>query len=181
MACRIRHEACVCAHAPRLSLATRVVLIVHAIEWNKPSNTGHLARLALRDADIRLHGRPNRIVSDEGVDPRSSLVLFPGHGAAVLTREAIDQLPRPITLLVPDGNWNQARHMMARVPMLRQARPVRLDGPTTLGVRILRRNVGDRRSTFEAIAQTLALIEGAEVGDQMIEFFQRVLDSKNER
>lgn len=159
-----------------------MILVVHAIEWNKPSNTGHLARLAFRNADIRLHGRPHRIVSDAGVDPRSALVLFPRAGAAALAPELIAGLPRPITLLVPDGNWNQTRHMMARVPMLRQARAVRLEGGPTLGVRILRRNrQAERRSTFEAIAQALGMLEGEEVGLRMLEFFQRVLESKNER
>src|SRR5205807_1457268 len=87
------------------------------------SNTGYLARLATRDGEVRLHGLPNKTVSSEGIDSAapSTLVLYPGRGAHLLTAEHIASLPRPLTLLVPDGNWNQAKNMMRRAPMRRLA------------------------------------------------------------
>src|SRR5207245_977686 len=103
------------------------------------------------------------------------LVLYPGRGAHLLTAEHIASLPRPLTLLVPDGNWNQAKNMMRRVPMLRRAHPVRLAGPNFEHY-CLRRNVcSDRMSTFEAIAQALGIIETQATQDRLLDFFRQIL------
>jgi DTW domain-containing protein len=176
-ACRLRREECVCSHAPRLCISTRLVVIIHSKEWRKTTNTGHFARLAIKDAEVRLHGAPRRTVSSAGIVAASStLVLFPGRGAHPLNPAYIASLPRPLTLLVPDGNWNQAQHMMRRLPMLHQARPVRLDG-SALDPNGLRRNHCDgRMSTFEAIAQALGILEGRETEDHLLKFFGRVLE-----
>jgi DTW domain-containing protein YfiP len=174
----MRREACVCAHAPRLNISTRLIVIIHAKEWRRSTNTGHLARLAVKDGEVRLQGLPNRIVSSVGVDSisPSTLVLYPGRGAQPLTVESIASLPRPLTLLVPDGNWTQAKNMMRRVPMLRDAQPFRLGGPS-LDLQCLRYNrCADRMSTFEAIAQALGILEGHETEDQLLKFFHQFLD-----
>jgi DTW domain-containing protein YfiP len=177
-ACRFRRGECVCAHAPHLAIATRLIVVIHSKEWRKTTNTGHFARLAIKGAEVRLHGSPKQRVSSVGVDcaSASTLVLFPGRGANPLSLESIASLPRPLTLLVPDGNWNQAKHMMGRVPMLRQARPVRLGGPS-LDLDCLRRNrCADRMSTFEAIAQALGILEGHGTEDDLLKFFRQILD-----
>ena len=93
-----------------------------------------------------------------------------------MTTEHVASLARPLTLLVPDGNWNQAKNMMRRVPMLSQAHPVRLEG-ATVDHYCLRRNVhADRMSTFEAIAQALGIIEKQATEDHLLDFFRQVLD-----
>jgi DTW domain-containing protein len=176
-ACRLWRNECVCAHAPHLSIATRLIVIMHSKEWRKTTNTGHFARLAIKDAEVRLHGSPVRKVSSAGVDAASSstLALFPGRGANPLCPAYLALLPRPLTLLVPDGNWNQAKNMMRRLPMLNQAHPVRLCGPS-LGADCLRRNhLAGRMSTFEAIAQALGILEGAGTEIEMLRFFRQVL------
>lgn len=176
-ACRLRRDECVCTHAPHLKISTRLILVMHSKEWHKTTNTGHFARLAIKDAEVRLHGCPKQKVISTGVDASSStLVLYPGRGANPLSREYLASLVRPLTLLVPDGNWNQANHMMRRLPMLNQARPVCLGG-TTLDLKFLRHNrCADRMSTFEAIAQALGIMEGRETEDDLLKFFRHVLD-----
>src|SRR4051812_39630958 len=110
--CRLRVPACVCGAAPHLMLATRVILVMHRIEWVKPSNTGHLAQLALQNVEIRFHGLPHVPVRCDDVNPETALAIFPGHGAIPLSADFLAGRPRPITLLVPDGNWNQSHRMM---------------------------------------------------------------------
>jgi DTW domain-containing protein YfiP len=174
----MRLEKCVCSQAPRLSISTRLIVITHSKEWRRTTNTGHLARLAVNGGEVRLHGLPHRSVNSVGVDARSpaTLVLYPGRGAEALTPTLSAALPRPLTLLVPDGNWNQTQHMMRRVPMLRQAKPIRLDGPT-LDVRCLRHNrAADRMSTFEAIALALGILEGRETEARLLKFFHHFLE-----
>jgi DTW domain-containing protein YfiP len=127
---------------------------------------------------VRLHGLPHQTVSSAGIDcaSPSTLVLYPGRGAHPLTTEYIASLPRPLTLLVPDGNWRQAKNMMRRVPMLSQAHPVRLEG-SALDHNSLRRNVSSHRmSTFEAIAQALGILETQATEDCLLDFFRQVLD-----
>jgi DTW domain-containing protein YfiP len=178
IACRLRREECVCAQAPHLRIATRLIVIIHSKEWRRTTNTGHFARLAIQGAEVRLHGSPKQKVSSAGVEAASSstLVLYPGRGADPLSAESIALLPRPLTLLVPDGNWNQTQHMMRRLPMLSQARPVCL-GERSLDHPGLRRNRrADCMSTFEAIAQALGILEGQATEDHLLKFFRHVLE-----
>ncbi len=175
--CRLVRRVCVCKIAPQLALKTRLILVMHASEWRKSSNTGHLARLAVAGTEVRLHGLPHEPVDDSGLDPSgSTLVLFPGFGAKTLTPEVVADLARPVTLLIPDGTWPQAKTMMRRVPLLRGAIPVALPGPT-LDLQRPRRNVfPDRMSTCEAIAQALGCLEGGTVEAQLLDFFRRAVD-----
>ncbi len=175
--CRLQPNNCACHEAPRLDLETRIIVVIHAKEWRRSSNTGYLARLAAKSGEVRLHGLRHAIVSDANIDADSpsTLALYPGRGAVPLTPAYLAGLPRPLTLLVPDGNWMQAKNMMRRVPMLNRAQPVRLDGPR-LGLACLRTNAfADRMSTFEAIAQAIGIIEGEAIANRMLAFFERVL------
>jgi len=180
VACRLRLAVCICGSAPRLELATRVVMVIHVSEWSRSTNTGHLSRLALTNAEVRLQGVRHLPVSSAGIDPDlpSTLVLYPGRGADPLTPETLAALPRPMTLLVPDGNWIQAKNMMRRIPMLARARALSLEMPRP-DFPWLRRNVlGGRRTTFEAVAQTLELVEGRETGQRLLEFLEQFLRRK---
>ena len=180
VACRLRWVACVCPDAPRLSLSTRILVVMHASEWGRSSNTGHLARLALTNSDVRVHGRRGRAMSEAGIDADSSstLVLFPGRGGRSLTADLLADLPRPFTLIVPDGNWNQTKNMMRRLPMLQSARSVLLDAPRN-EFDFSRRNVyAERRSTFEAIAQALGVLEGPATEARLLDFYRQVLDRR---
>lgn len=174
----MRIRECVCALAPRLQISTRLFVIIHSKEWRRTTNTGHFARIAIDGGIVRRHGLPHRTVSSEGVDAvsASTLVLYPGRGAEPLTNAFVASLPRPLTLLVPDGNWNQTQHMMRRVPMLNRARPVRLESPG-LGHDSLRRNqCPGRMSTFEAIALALGILEGEATETSLLDFFRQVLE-----
>jgi DTW domain-containing protein YfiP len=180
VACRLRLAVCICGSAPRLHLATRVVMVIHAVEWRRPTNTGHLTRLALANSEIRVHGLHRRPVSSDDIDSTSpsTLVLYPGRGADALTPETLAELPRPLTLLVPDGTWMQAKNMMRRVPMLGEARAVYLETPRPNLPRLRRNVLLDRRSTFEAVAQSLGVVEGRETEQRLLSFLWQFLRGK---
>ena len=171
--CRLTRTLCVCHLAPKLALETHLEVIMHAGEWHRGSNTGHLARLVVANAGIRLQGQAGQVLRSDDLlaRPGSLLALFPGCGAKTLTPDFITTLPRPFTLLVPDGNWGQTRSMMRRLPLLQAATAVALPGPT-LSVDRPRRNLfADRMTTFEAIAQALGMLESPAAEAVMLEFF----------
>ena len=177
--CRLTLTTCVCADAPRVDTRATIVLVMHFREWRRASNTGHFARLAMPErCHIRLHGLPHQPVNlDEFTNDQPTLALYPGLGAKILTPELLQSLPGPPTLLVPDGNWTQARNMMRRIPAMAAALPVCLPGPTSGARWRPRRNAfPDRMATFEALAEAIGVIEGAAAQDKLLEFFWRAAD-----
>ncbi|MBT0653683.1 DTW domain-containing protein [Geobacter luticola] len=180
--CRMHVTLCICPSIPRYLLATRLVLVMHHREAVKTTATGPLALEALPNSEVRIHGHRDRPLdfSDLDVPERRTLLLYPGDGVPVLSRDILDL--RPITLVVPDGNWRQASRMGRRLPGLRHAEMVRLpEGPgTEWGIR--REYHPNGLATFEAIARALGIIESPAVQAGMEDLFrlmvQRTLQSR---
>jgi DTW domain-containing protein YfiP len=158
--CGLHAVACLCAELPRLAVRTRVVVLMHRAEARKSTNTGRLVPRLLEGAEIRVRG-------DEGAPPRaplpsgSRLLLFPEPGARLLS--AADAVGEPVVLLVPDGNWNQARRVGRRDDDARGAEVVALPPgpPSRYGLRRSPRE--GTVSTLEAVARALGVLEGAAV------------------
>lgn len=170
----MHQQRCVCASVPRLDLRTRVILVMHQNEVIKPSATGPLALACLPNSERLIHGvRDQRLDLNPLFETGSRvLVLYPGEGARVLDEVVADGDPRPITLIVPDGNWRQAQRAARRVPGVERAEPVVLGpgGPTEWGIRLETKEGG--LATFEAIARALGVIEGAAVEAAMMNVFR---------
>ena len=157
-------DLCVCQVIPRLTLRTRVVLVMHHIESRRQSNTGRLALTGLAGAEIRLRGLPRQPLDlRDLLDPaRRPLLLFPGGDAEVLDAALAARDPRPVTLIVPDGTWNLARKIPLRHHELKDVPRIRLPlaGPSEY---ILRHSPHpEKLSTLEAIARALGVLEGPE-------------------
>jgi DTW domain-containing protein YfiP len=157
---------------------------MHHREQIKTTATGPLALEALPNSELRIHGQMDRPLDfrDLNVPERRTLLLYPGEDAPILSRNFLDQDNRPVTLVVPDGNWRQASRMGRRLPGLDHAEMVRLpEGPTSRwGIR--REHHREGLATFEAIARALGIIESACVQAGMEALFslmvQRTLDSR---
>ncbi len=175
--CRMLNTLCVCEIAPRLAIATNVFMLLHVGEWLKASNTGHFAQLCLNQTQIRLHGMPHTPLDTSSFDlnGRPNLILFPGLGAKPID-QVLPALKGPFNLLIPDGNWSQARRMILRNPILRAAHRVELPGPRYDLNRPRRNLYPDRMSTFEAMAQALGIIESTNLEDELLDFFKVVVD-----
>ncbi len=157
--CALRPPACLCGEVVALPVRTRVVLLTHHAERRKSTNTGRLVVLALQGAEIRVRGErdaPARAPLPEG----RRLLLFPHPEARELAPE--DGLGAGVVLLVPDGNWNQARRIFRRDPDARGAECVALPpgAPSRYGLRRAPRE--GTVSTLEAVARALRLLEGPE-------------------
>jgi DTW domain-containing protein YfiP len=159
--CRMRPGLCVCdlIPQPRIETRTRLVLIIHRFEDRKPTNTGRLAAECLANSETIVRGHESRpsppFVSAPGTQP---LLLFPHEGATLLTE--LRKPTRPVTLIVPDGNWRQASKVRNRVPGLRDVPCVSLPAgaPSQYQLRTESREAG--LATIEAIARAMCLLEG---------------------
>lgn len=160
--CRMARDLCVCGVVAPIATRTRVVVVMHRVETFRHSNTGRLVNAALPNSEILVRGRPGETLSFVGrLSPETRpLLLFPGPDSVVLTPELVAADPRPITLVVPDGTWNHARKMPARVPGLAAVPQLRLALAEPSSYRLRRAPHADRVSTFEAIARALEIIEG---------------------
>jgi len=151
---------CVCdlIPSPRLELGTRVVLFIHRYEDRKPTNTGRLATECLARSSVIVLGHrahPGRFVPEPGSEP---LLLFPDEAAPPLAAQ-----DRPVTLIVPDGNWRQASKVRRRVPGLGDVRCVSLPPGPPSTYRLRSEPVDGGLATMEAIARALGILEGPEV------------------
>ncbi|HEX5271430.1 MAG TPA: tRNA-uridine aminocarboxypropyltransferase [Gemmataceae bacterium] len=176
--CRLPGWLCVCAHAPRIATRTPLLLVIHVFERGRTSNTARLLALAIRDATLVGHGERHAPLDLASYVPPGAtpIVLFPGHGARTLTPELIACLPTPPALVVPDGNWRQAGKMVKRLPLLTAATKVSLPARVFAGHALRRNRPGHRMSTFEAVTQALAILEGEAVARPLLDFYRRAVD-----
>jgi DTW domain-containing protein YfiP len=158
--CRMHGTLCICALIPRIETRTRLVLVIHRYEERKPTNTGQLAVAALANSEVVVRGH-------EG-EPSVPLALPPG-GQPVFLFPDEDALPiaelacgtAPVTLIVPDGTWRQARKVRSRVPGLRDVPCVSLPAggaPSAYRLRVDAHPHG--LATIEAIARAFGVLEG---------------------
>jgi DTW domain-containing protein YfiP len=160
--CRMHSSLCVCALIPTLATRTRLVLVIHRAEDRKPTNTGRLAAEAMPGSRVIVRGRAtepqDELVFCEGTRP---LFLFPHDDAVPLAKLAsVAGDDRPVTLIVPDGNWRQASKVRNRVAGMRDVPCVSLPvgEPSIYRLRLEAHPFG--LATLEAIARSLRILEG---------------------
>lgn len=175
--CRLHVARCLCAEIPHLPLETRIVLVMHYREVPKTTATGPLALAALPNSELLVHGRVDHLLDlnrlhEEG---RRVLLLFPSQGARPLDSALREEDARPVTLIVPDGNWRQATRAARRIPGLDRAERVFLPAgtPTEWGLRTEPKSGG--LATFEAIARALGFLESTLVQQTLETLFRRMV------
>lgn len=139
---------CLCGLIPRIDHGTRVVLLAHPAEWDRPSNTGRLAVLALKRAELATWSPSLDL----------ELLLRDGHDHLLLhpAGKPLTAGDRPISLIVPDGTWRESSRIARRISEHPRIRRVRLDSPPRAGLRDA--PSPDRIGTADAIADALALL-----------------------
>ncbi len=160
--CHMHMSLCVCTLIPTLQTRTRVVLVMHRCEARKSTNTGRLATEALPNSKRIVRGRKGAPDDALSWSPDTRpLLLFPHEDALPLASLAqVVGDDRPVTLIVPDGNWRQASKVRQRVAGLRDVPCVTLPMGERSAYRLRFEAHRTGLSTLEAIARALRLLEG---------------------
>lgn len=150
-------------------------MIIHRREMKRTTNTGMLALKALTNSEMRIRGDQNRQpldLSDLMNPTHRTLLFYPSDDAIELTPELIAQDPRPIMLIVPDGNWRQASKVSIRHPELQSAVRVKLGGINTSAHHLRAEHMVEGMATLQAIAYALGIIEGLHVQQELLKLYQ---------
>ena len=197
--CRMHRSLCICALLPRLETRTRVVLLLHQLEIDKPTNTGVVAARCLPNSAIVYRGRaPEAAVRGASVEEQAERVaaaipagtraafLFPHPSATPLS--AWREGP-PVTLIVPDGTWRQAARARSRLaralalPCVTLAPADAEPGAARSGAapadspgRLRAISRPGRLATLEALARALGVLEGPDVEAALMNVFRVMTD-----
>jgi DTW domain-containing protein len=151
---------CYCAALPSLPTSTRVVILQHPRERDMPIGTARMARLCLPNAELHvgIDWSSHAPLAAALADPaRPPILLYPGPGAA----DILTQPPHgPVTLVVIDGTWSQARTVVRDNPILHALPRYAFATPEPSRYRIRREPRPEYCSTIEAVMHVLGVLEG---------------------
>ncbi|MEJ7596769.1 MAG: tRNA-uridine aminocarboxypropyltransferase [Kofleriaceae bacterium] len=160
MRCRRPQTVCYCAALTRIETATRVVILQHPRERDMPIGTARMASLCLPHAQLHVGVRWDDSVPLAAAlaDPaRPPILLYPGAGARDILREPP---VGPVTLVVVDGTWSQAKTVVRDNPILQALPRYAFAAPEPSQYRIRKEPSAEYVSTIEALMHVLGVLEG---------------------
>lgn len=181
--CRRPVVVCYCAHIVPVVTRTRVVLVQHRRERDVPIGTLRMAELALPNASVFVG--VNELDSDAGLRAALSApdtyLLYPGKDAidVVALTQARAPDANPITLVVVDGTWWQARSLVRKTHMLQALPKLRFTPARPSDYRIRKEPAEYCVSTIEAIAHVLGVLEDDPARfDVLLRPFEAMVDAQ---
>jgi len=136
------------------------VLLQHPRERDVAIGTARMASLCLPNSELHVgvHWRGSAALARALADPaRPPVLLYPGPGAIDVLR----QPPvGPVTLVVVDGTWWQAKKVLRENPELAALPRYAFTPPTPSEYRIRREPQPTYVSTLEALVHVLGALEG---------------------
>jgi DTW domain-containing protein YfiP len=162
-----------------LPTRTRVVLLQHPRERHVPIGTARLAHLCLPDSALHVgvdFDDDQQVRAALTGDGRPTYLLFPGAEALDLAGARPEG---PITLVVVDGTWWQARKLLKRNAALRALPQLRFTPPAPSNYRIRREPADHCVATVEALALVLGALEGdAARFASLLRPFEQMIDTQ---
>jgi len=153
-------SVCYCAHLTSIETSTRVVLLQHPRERDVAIGTARMATLCLPNSELHVGVRWDdspalaRALSNP---ERPAVLLYPGEGAI----DALTSPPKePVTLVVVDGTWWQAKTLVRDSQCLRALPRYGFTPPAPSEYRIRREPKETYVSTIEALVHVLGAFEG---------------------
>ncbi len=175
--CRRPEVACYCAHLPKLTTRTRVLVLQHPRERDKAVGTARMATLCLADAEVVVgidFSSDRSVQAALSCPTRPAALLYPGPTARDVRR---DPPPHPVTLIAIDGTWHQAKSLLRQNPWLLSLPHYAFEPDRPSEYRIRREPREDYVSTIEALSLTLGALEGdPERFEAMLAPFRAMID-----
>lgn len=173
--CKLFKSICICGDIVKFDLKTRITLLTHVKEVKKSTNTGKIAHLMLTNCVMPVLGLMDRPLerSDLLFDEYENFVLFP-YASNVLDKEFISDLNKPLNLIVPDGNYNQAVKM-TKSHLLEGIRRVKLPSGQKSSYELRSMKDTEKISTIEAIIYAIEIIESPHAADEMRRVFLKMV------
>ncbi len=160
--CWLREGFCICAEVPRVLTQTHVLLIRHERESFKSTGTARVGQMALPNSTLLDSGEETSVTNAALVGRlEGASVLFPSEAPAPWPAGPIG------TLVVLDGTWRQTRRMFAKLPALHGLPRLTLPPKTAPVLRLRSSTFSEGRSTLEAIADALGILEGEAVAQPL--------------
>lgn len=158
--CERPRRVCWCAHLTSVDTRTRVVLLQHPREEDMAIGTARMASLCLPNSELHVgvNFRDSPELARALSDPeRPAALLYPSDDAV----DVFTDPPRgPVTLVVVDGTWWQARKLVRTNPNLAALPRYAFRAPTPSEYRIRREPDEAYVSTIEALVHVLGVLEG---------------------
>lgn len=158
--CRRPPVVCYCQALPRLATRTRVVILQHPREREMPIGTARMASLCLPGSSLHVGVRWDgdaRLAALLGDPARPPILLYP----AAEARDILAEPPAgPVTLVVVDGTWSQAKTVVRDNAILRGLPRYAFRAPEPSQYRIRREPRDEYVSTIEALMYVLGALEG---------------------
>ena len=151
---------CYCAHVERIATQTKVLVLQHPREEDKAIGTARMATLCLESAEVAVgidfsnNTQVRALLNDPA---RPAVLLYPGPDSKDLAKEPPTG---PVTLVVVDGTWSQARTLTKRNPWLLELPQYAFEPDKPSEYRIRKEPRPDYVSTIEALTSALGLLEG---------------------
>lgn len=176
--CRTHRSRCICSVIPKLSLRTKLSLVIHYKELKRTSNSGMLAAHALENSEVLVRGQRDYEVDLSCLldSQYETYVLFPSDNAVDIS-EIKYKASKPIQLIVSDGNWRQASKLNQRHKELAHLPRAKINRPNMATEHLRREHFAEGYSTLEAIAIALGQIEGEAVERSLLALYQAKLQA----
>ena len=153
-------SVCYCSALTTIETRSRIVILQHPREHGMPIGTARMAHLCLPQSSLHVGTRwdESEVLRTACDDPqRPPILLYPGPGARDILREPPSS---PVTLIVVDGTWSQARSVVRKNPRLAELPRYGFAAPEPSNYRIRREPSVEYVSTIEAIMHVLGALEG---------------------
>lgn len=152
-------SVCYCAHLTQIESETRVVFLQHPREEGLGIGTARMASLCLPNSEIHVGVHFRGVPAIEALladRERPAALLYPGPDAIDVTAHPPD---RPITLILVDGTWPQAKKIVRVNPQLSSLPRYSFVPPAPSEYRIRKEPQADYLSTIESLAHVLGALE----------------------
>lgn len=173
--CRVNQNFCVCKMINPVSINSKISLVVHVRELKLTSNTAQFIEKMIPDqSKIYIRGRvfdnfdPSELLKTEG----RPLFLYPHEDALELNEDFVAKYPGPYHLIIPDGNWHQARRVRRREEGFQNIPAVKLPAGIFGEYMLRRAPQPEWVSTYEAVAHALGVLESSDVKQKLMTFFR---------